>query len=120
MSVFFPLVFKVPSAVKCRKFEYKYPNTTPIIFNLSPLGSVVSDYTICYINGLNFSKENTTGNSTVTFGNITNIPVTFYSSLNISFVVPNNLAVGTYNVQVVNNNYFPSTLYSNTFQYTLN
>ena len=119
MSAIFPLVFKVPSSVKCRKFEYKYPNTTPIIYNLSPTESVVSDYTICYISGLNFSKENSTGNSTVTFGNITNIPVTFYSSLNISFVVPNNLAVGTYNVQVVNNNYFPVTLYSNIVAYTL-
>ena len=111
---------KVPSAVKCRKFDYNYPNTSPIIYSLSPSESLLGDYTLCYINGLNFSKENTTGNSTVTFGNITNIPVTFYSSLNLSFVVPNNLAAGTYNIQVINNNYFPSTTYSNTFQYTLN
>jgi hypothetical protein len=122
MSTFLPLVFKVPSSVKCRKFEYKYPNISPIIYNLSPENSVLGDYTICYINGLNFSKENTTGNSTVTFGSITNIPVTFYSSLNISFVVPfNHLVAGTpYDVQVVNNNYFPSTTYSNIVKYTLN
>jgi hypothetical protein len=120
MSSFFPLVFKVPSAVKCRKFEYNYPNTSPIIYSLSPADSDIGKYTVCYINGLNFSKENTTGNSTVTFGDIANIPVTFYSSLNISFVVPNNLAPGPYLVQVVNNNYFPSTTYSNKFEYTLN
>ena len=120
MSVFLPLVFKVPSAVKCRKFQYRYPNTSPIIYSLSPSHSVLGEYTVCYINGLNFSKENTTGNSTVTFGDIANIPVTFYSSLNISFVVPNNLPEGPYSVQVVNNNYFPSTTYSNTFNYTLN
>ena len=120
MSAILPLVFKVPSSVKCRKFEYKYPNTTPVILNFSPAESQVDNYTVCYINGLNFSKENTTGNSTVTFGSITNIPVTFYSSLNISFVVPNDLAVGTYSVKVVNNNYFPSTLYSNIVEYTLN
>ena len=111
------------SSVKCRKFEYKYPDTAPIIYNLSPTQSSLGDYTVCYINGLNFSKENTTGNSTVTFGSITNIPVTFYSSLNISFVVPFNHLVGggsPYNVQVVNNNYFPVTQYSNTLQYTLN
>lgn len=120
MSAILPLVFKVPSSVKCRKFEYKYPNTSPIIYSIFPAESQVDNYTVCYINGLNFSKENTTGNSTVTFGSITNIPVTFYSSLNLSFVVPNNLAAGTYNIQVINNNYFPSTTYSNTVQYTLN
>jgi hypothetical protein len=121
MSAFLPLVFKVPSSVKCRKFEYNYPNISPIIYNLSQTQSVLGDYTICYINGLNFSKENTTGNSTVTFGDITNIPVTFYSSLSISFVVPfNHLVAGIhYDVQVVNNNYFPSTTYSNIVQYTL-
>lgn len=104
------------SSVKCRKFEYKYPNTSPVIYSLTPNESVLEDYTVCYINGLNFSKSNTTGNSTVTFGNIKNIPVTFYSSLNISFVVPNNLIFGIYNVQVVNNNY-PTPLYSNIVEY---
>ena len=120
MSSVLPLVFKVPSTVNARKYKYFYPNTSPVIYSLYPQESVLEDYTICYINGLNFSKENTTGNSTVTFGSIKNIPVTFYSSLNLSFVVPNNLATGTYNIQVINNNYFPSTTYSNTFQYTLN
>jgi uncharacterized protein (TIGR03437 family) len=109
----------IPSTAKCRKFEYKYPDISPAIFNLFPSQSVVSNYTLCYLVGENFSKENTTGNSTVTFGNITNIPVTFYSSLNISFVVPNTLSPGTYDIQVVNNNYFPSTKYSNKVQYTL-
>ena len=84
-----------------------YPNTTPIIYSLSQVESVLGEYTVCYLTGLNFSKENTTGNSTITFGNITNIPVIFYSSLNISFVVPFiNLIPGIYNIQVVNNNYF--------------
>ena len=119
MSSFLPIEFKIPSSVRCRKYEYRYPTTVPVIYNLSPNQSVLGDYTLCYINGLNFSKENTTGNSTVTFGNITNIPVTFYSSLNLSFVVPNNLAPGTYQVQIVNNNYFPSTTYSNKVEYYL-
>jgi len=119
MSTFLPLVFKVPTTVKCRKFEYKYPNTAPLIFSLSPEESILGDYKICYITGKNFSKENTTGNSTVTFGNITNIPVIFYSSLSISFVVPINLAIGPYYVQVINNNYFPITQYSNKVEYEL-
>ena len=108
--------FNIPSSVKGRKFEYKYPNTSPVIYSLTPNESVLENYTVCNIRGLNFSKSNTTGNSTVTFGNIKNIPVTFYSSLNISFVVPNNIFFGVYNVQVVNNNY-PTSLYSNTLEY---
>lgn len=119
MSSVLPLVFKVPSTVNARKYKYFYPNTSPVIYSQTPAQSVLGDYTLCYINGLNFSKENTTGNSTVTFGSIRNIPVTFYSSLNLSFVVPNNLVAGTYPVQVVNNNYFPSTTYSNIVNYTL-
>jgi hypothetical protein len=113
---------KIASAVKCRKFEYKYPDTSPVIYSLSVTSSVLGEYTVCYINGLNFSKSTTTGNSTVTFGDIANIPVIFYSSLNLSFVVPNsiNLVAGTtYLVQVVNNNYFPSTTYSNKVEYYL-
>jgi hypothetical protein len=112
---------KIPSSVKGRKYKYLYPNTSPIIYSLSLTESVLGDYTICDISGKNFSKSNTTGNSTVSFGNITNIPVTFFSSLNISFVVPFiHLSPNTpYNVQVVNNNYFPSTLYSNKVSYTL-
>ena len=104
------------SSVKGRKYTYNYPNTSPIIYSLTPNESVVENYTVCHIRGLNFSKSNTTGNSTVTFGNIKNIPVTFYSSLNISFVVPNNIIFGVYNVQVVNNNY-PTSLYSNILEY---
>jgi hypothetical protein len=113
---------KIASTVNARKYKYSYPNTSPVIYSLSPAQSVLGEYTVCYINGLNFSKENTTGNSTITFGGIANIPVIFYSSLNLSFVVPNsiNLVAGTtYLVQVVNNNYFPSTLYSNKFEYYL-
>jgi hypothetical protein len=112
------LKFKVPSSVKCRKIDRRYPNTSPVILNFSPSTSILGIYTVCYIEGVNFSKSNSTGNSTVTFGNITNIPVTFYSSLNISFVVPSNLSTGTYQVQVVNNNY-PSSQYSNIVDYIL-
>jgi uncharacterized protein (TIGR03437 family) len=112
--------FKIPSTVNARKYKYLYPNTSPVIYSLSLTSSDIGEYTVCYINGLNFSKETTTGNSTVTFGDIANIPVIFYSSLNLSFVVPNNLPPGHYLVQVINNNYFPSTTYSNKVEYTLN
>ena len=99
--------------------DKKYPNTSPVISSLSITESIRGDYAVCYISGLNFSNSNTTGNSTITFGPVTNIPVTFYSSLNISFVVPViNIDIGTYNVQVINNNY-PTSLFSNIFKYTL-
>jgi hypothetical protein len=112
---------KIPSTVNARKYRYSYPNTSPIIYSLSITESILGDYTICYVSGKNFSKSNTTGNSTITFGNITNIPVTFFSSLNISFVVPflHLTPNTTYGVQVINNNYFPSTTYSNLVNYTL-
>ena len=111
---------KIPSTVNARKYKYMYPDTTPIIYGLSQNESVLGDYTVVYISGYNFSKANTTGNSTVTFGNITNIPVIFYSSLNLSFVVPIiNLTQSTYDIQVVNNNYFPVTQYSNKVSYKL-
>ena len=105
---------------KSRKIDKKYPNTSPIINSLSITESIRGIYTVCFLTGLNFSKNTTTGNSTITFGPVTNIPVTFYSSLNISFVVPviNIDNVGTYNVQVINNNY-PTSLFSNIVEYTL-
>jgi len=117
---YMPTKFKIPSTVNGRKYKYMYPDTRPIIYGLSQNSSVLAAYTVVYLSGYNFSKSNTTGNSTVTFGNITNIPVTFYSSLNISFVVPFiNLTTTTYTIQVVNNNYFPVTQYSNKVNYTL-
>ena len=115
-----PTKIKTPSTVNARKYKYIYPNTSPIIYALSQPESVLGEYTVVYISGYNFSKANTTGNSTVTFGDITNIPVIFYSSLNISFVVPFiNLTQQKYDIQVVNNNYFPVTQYSNKVSYEL-
>ena len=100
------------------------PNINPIINGLSAYTSQIDVYTVVYISGLNFFPFGTT---TVTFGPLSNIPVTYYSSYNISFILPQTtrsiLRVGTYSVQVtsINNstNLFPSTLYSNKVLYTL-
>ena len=100
------------------------PNINPIIYGLSTYTSQITTYTVVYISGANFFPFGTT---TVTFGPLSNIPVTYYSSYNISFTLPQTtrsiLALGTYSVQVtsVNNmtNLFPSTVYSNTVLYTL-
>lgn len=85
------------------KYQKIYPNTSPIIYNLSQYSSQSGNYTIVYIHGLNFLFNSTT----VTFGTITNIPVTFYSSNDISFVIPINSLPGSYSVQVVT---IPSTI----------
>jgi hypothetical protein len=100
------------------------PNIKPIIYNLSTYTSKINAYTVVYISGANFFPFGTTN---VTFGPLRNIPVTYYSSYNISFTLPqttrNPLSAGTYSVQVTSvndmTNIFPSTVYSNKVLYTL-
>lgn len=109
----------VKSTVNCRKIQKNSPNIIPVILQILPEQSILGNYIVAHIVGYNFSLGGTLGYSTVTFGNITNIPVTFFSSLNISFVVPViDVLDGIYNVQVVNNRY-PTTLHSNIVPYTL-
>ena len=88
-----------PSQNNCLKYEPVYPNFTPTISNMSVTSSTAGQYSLVYIFGYNFFPNGTTY---VNFGQFQNIPVTYYSSNNISFVVPLNAAVGTYNVVVVN------------------
>jgi uncharacterized protein (TIGR03437 family) len=82
-----------------------------------------------YIDGSNFFPP-TNGITYVNFGNYTNLPVIFYSSFNISFVVPLNAGAGNYTVTVVNiyngnfslqvNTSYPGIPnYSNSVVYTL-
>lgn len=100
------------------------PNIKPIIYSLSTYTSKINAYTVVYIRGANFFPFGTTN---VTFGPLKNIPVTYYSSYNISFTLPqtrsNPILSGTYSVQVTSvndmTNIFPSTVYSNKVLYTL-
>jgi hypothetical protein len=103
---------------KCRKYKGFLPNITPALFSLSSNISAPGVYALVYINGQNFTPYNIS----VTFGTIQNIPIVYYSSFSISFVVPLNLSEGNYSVQVVENNannLFPGLLYSNKLQYTV-
>jgi len=96
----------------CRKYVATYPSFTPIIYTLSVTESMPGQYSLVYIFGENFFPSGTTY---VNFGSFTNIPITFYSSNNISFVVPINAGKGTYNVVVVNiynGNFSPPVKYS--------
>jgi hypothetical protein len=85
--------------VTCRKYKPAYPSFSPQIISLSTNVSIDGQYSLVYIYGTNFFLNGTTY---VNFGSYTNIPITYYSSNNISFVVPINAPTGTYNVSVVN------------------
>ena len=85
---------------RCRK-SVGYPNFTPIIYGASVTTSVSGVYTLVYITGENFISP-VNGTTYVNFGSFLNLPITFYSSFNISFVVPLNALAGSYNVVVVN------------------
>jgi hypothetical protein len=78
-----------------------YPAIAPVISSLSTYSSPFNAYTRIFINGLNFFPF---GSTTVRFGPITNIPVSYVSSFNISFTLPityaHDLIAGTYDVQV--------------------
>jgi hypothetical protein len=88
------------NTVKCPTKSF-YPSFNPIINGLSVTTSASGMYSLVYVTGSNFVSP-TNGTSYVNFGSFTNLPITFYSSFNISFVVPLNAVAGSYNVVVVN------------------
>jgi hypothetical protein len=113
--------------ITCRLYKSLLPSFTPVISNLSVTSSLAGQYSLVYINGSNFFPNGTTF---VNFGPYQNIPIVYYGSFNISFVVPLNAFVGNYNVVVVNlyNGQFSSPVkysytgnlnYSNSVLYTL-
>jgi len=118
------------NCIQSRKF---YPNFTPVIYTLSTNTSIHGTYSLVYIDGNNFqtpSIATTYINLKNSVNSYTKIPITFYSSYYISFVVPIDAPVGTYSVVVVNiyngnfspqvNNAYPGILnYSNPVNYTL-
>lgn len=104
----------------CRTyFQGGYPNLTPTIYSLSSHNASIfriSSYPFTvYILGTNFSANE---NTTITFGEYKKIPITFYSSTSISFVIPHNAIQGEYNIQVVNTN-ITGSLYSNSVFFTI-
>lgn len=124
--------FIVPDIIqknRCRKSKDVYPSFTPIIDSLSVTNSVVGVYSFVQIKGSNFLPPSN-GITYVNFGIYKQLPITFYSSFNIAFVVPLNAIAGNYNVQVVNiyndnfsppvNQSYPGIQnYSNSIIYTL-
>lgn len=118
---------KVPISVPfvCRKSINFTPNLTPVISNLSIFSSPSGIYTTVYIYGNNFSTYGRIGTSVVNFVEINNnntsynnLPVSFYSSQKISFIVPLSAQPGNYKISVVNQNNQIS-LISNSMNYTI-
>lgn len=112
---------------KCRKYKGFYPTFTPILTSLTITTSQTGIYTQIYVNGSNFLPNGTTF---IKFGNYGYIPAIYYSSFNLSFVIPLNADPGNYPVSVVNlyngnfspqiNQSYPGNLnYSNSITYTL-
>ena len=87
-----------------------YPPFGPTIGSLSVNISVPGTYSLVYIYGTNFLPPSY-GTTYVNFGPFKNLPITFYSTNSISFVVPLNAQTGIYKVVVVNiynSNFSPS------------
>jgi len=116
---------------RCRKPTY--PSFTSVIYNLSTNTSVTGSYSLIYINGDNFQAPcmaTTYINFTNASNSYTRLPITFFSSSYISFVVPTGAPAGSYSVVAVNiyngnfspqvNNAYPGILdYSNVVNYVL-
>jgi hypothetical protein len=91
---------KTKSTRNCRRLNKGfYPSFTPELLNLSVTTSAAGRYSLVYINGSNFLPNGTTF---VQFGSLGYLPVTYYGSFNLSFVVPLNAVAGNYPVKVVN------------------
>ena len=113
----------------CRKVTNVYPPFTPVIFSLSTSSSPAGKYSLVYIHGENFLPI-TSGTTYVNFGSFTKLPITYFSSSTISFVVPTSAKPGNYSVFVVNvyngnfspqvnNTYAGNLNFSNAYNYTL-
>jgi hypothetical protein len=112
----------------CKSVSF-YPSFSPVITSLSVTSSAAGAYSLVYVTGQNFLPP-CYGTTYIKFGSFKNLPITFYSPFNISFVVPLNAPSGSYNINVVNiynSNFSPSVNqsysgnknYSNTSVYTL-
>lgn len=88
------------STRSCRKtINSSYPSFNPSLYNLSETTSVTGVYSIVYVNGSNFLPN---GSTFIQFGNLGYLPVTYYSSFNLSFSVPLNATPGSYPVRAIN------------------
>jgi len=113
--------------IRGRKYKGFLPSFNPVITSLSTNFSIPGEYTLVYVTGENFLPN---GVTYIQFGGYKNIPITYYSSFYISFLIPLDTVGGRHQVYAVNiyngnfspqvNYSYPGTLnYSNPFEYTL-
>jgi hypothetical protein len=111
----------------CLRNKGFLPSFTPNLSSLSVTTSSSGAYSLVYVNGSNFLPNGTTF---IQFGGLGYLPVTYYSSFNLSFVVPLNAIPDNYVVKVVNlyngnfspevNQSYPGNLnFSNSITYTI-
>jgi hypothetical protein len=93
-----PIVKRISN---CKGRKSAYPSFTPVINSLSVNSSISGVYRVVHIIGSNFLPPSN-GDTYVNFGPYTHLPIIFYSSFNISFVVPLDAVAGLYNIKVVN------------------
>jgi hypothetical protein len=102
------------------------PSFTPELYSLSTTSSNYGKYTKVYVSGSNFLPN---GSTFIFFGS-EYLPVTYYSSFNLSFIVPLRANTGNHNVKVVNlyngnfstpvnQSYSGNLNYSNSINYTI-
>ena len=113
--------------INCLRNKGFLPSFTPNLSSLSVTTSSSGAYSVVYVNGSNFLPNGTTF---IQFGGLGYLPVTYYSSFNLSFVVPLNAIANNYLVKVVNlyngnfspevNQSYPGNLnFSNSITYTI-
>ena len=85
--------------INCLRNKGFLPSFTPNLSSLSVTTSSSGAYSVVYVNGSNFLPNGTTF---IQFGGLGYLPVTYYSSFNLSFVVPLNAIANNYLVKVVN------------------
>jgi hypothetical protein len=114
-------------SITCIRNKGFLPSFTPNLSSLSVTTSSSGAYSLVYVNGSNFLPNGTTF---IQFGVLGYLPVIYYSSFNLSFIVPLNATPGNYPVRIVNlynsnfsppvNETFPGNLnYSNSINYTI-
>ena len=113
----FPNNNNLSSKTSCVKYKNFFPKFTPVILYLSSDTANAGEYTQVNVYGNNFSLGSRIGYTIINFAN-TIIPVTYYGSTNISFIVPVNVCPGVYTVQAVNA-FYPNSSYSNIVNFTI-
>lgn len=89
--------------ITCLQVSSKSPDFTPLIYLLSTDTCAYNTYTVVTVQGYNFFP----GNTVIFFGE-TIVPISYYGSNGLSFVVPITSPKGTYEVRAANvTNFYP-------------